>query len=31
MMHLASASKTPTVGFFAVTVIDKYSPTVIIV
>ena len=26
MMHLASASKTPTVGFFSVTVVDKYLP-----
>jgi ADP-heptose:LPS heptosyltransferase len=26
MMHLASASKTPTVGLFSVTVIDKYAP-----
>jgi hypothetical protein len=30
MMH-SSASKTPTVGLFSVTVIDKYAPTVIIV
>ena len=26
MMHLASASKTPTVGLFSVTVVDKYEP-----
>jgi heptosyltransferase-3 len=26
MMHLASASKTPTVGLFSVTVIEKYAP-----
>lgn len=26
MMHLASASKTPTVGLFSVTAIDKYEP-----
>lgn len=26
MMHLASASKTPTAGLFSVTKIDKYSP-----
>lgn len=26
MMHLASASKTPTVGLFSVTVVDKYLP-----
>jgi heptosyltransferase-3 len=26
MMHLASASKTPTLGLFSVTIIDKYEP-----
>lgn len=26
MMHLASASKTPTLGLFSVTVMDKYEP-----